>query len=139
MSDTPEKRTNESSGSGSAANVTIGSGRDRLTIPLQGTNLAIMVAILWQLVGSYRDLPDQVKQIADDVQVLRTNDQAQATQIGKLEAQVETLESDRKDLEERVEELEEELEKAPSQSVADIEAQVKKLKKCIAEGTCTVE
>lgn len=127
MSDTPVKRIAEPSAAGPAANVTIGTGRDKLTIPLQGTNLAIMIAILWQLLGSYKDLPKQVEQIAKDVSEIRSNDQAQATQIGSLTARVETLEGDNKDLEDRIEELEEAQE--PNKSVAELESELKKLKK----------
>lgn len=131
MSETTEK-PNASTG----ASLTF--GKDRLTIPLQGTNLAIMLAILWQLIGAYRDLPDQVEQIANDVQALRSNDQEQATQIGKLEAKVETLEDANEKLDDRIDKLEEELEleKHPQKSVAELDAQLNRLKKCIADGTC---
>lgn len=127
MSDTPEKRIVEPSAAQPAANLTFGTGRDKFSIPLQGTNLAIMIAILWQLLGSYKDLPKQVEQIAEDVSEIRSNDQAQATQIGALTARVETLESDVQDLEERVEELEEAQE--PNKSMHELESELKKLKK----------
>ena len=137
MSDTNE----HAAASGPAANVTIGAGRDKFTIPLQGTNLVIMLSILWQLLGSYKDLPDQVEKIADAVSVIRANDQEQATQIGKLEAQVETLEDNVDDLKDQAKELEKELDKLkaikdPGQSVADIQSELTRLKKCIADGSC---
>lgn len=142
MNDTPQKRVAETSAAvPGVAGLTFATGRDKLTIPLQGTNLLIMIGILWQLLGSYKDLPDQVEQIAEDVSEIRTNDQEQATQIGKLEAQVETLEDDRDDLKDQVKDLEKEIErlkaiKDPGESVSEMEAELKRLKKCIADGSC---
>jgi hypothetical protein len=129
----PRKRTDTTQNG-----ITLRLGPDsKLSLPIQGGNLVMMLVIAGQLFWKYADLPDNVEAIGEDIDKIQLDLESLKTQgterdksIGALETRVEILEDDRDELNVKVSDLETARAKAETK-VADLEKENETLVTCV--------